>query len=68
MKDEMKGMILEEFIGLCPKCYSLLSRGSVKHNVIQDTEFHHSSTSKGVKNEVKRLIFDVNIIKILSLI
>ena len=54
MKDELKGMILEEFIGLRPKCYSLLSKGSVKDNVKQDVGFHHSSTSKGVKKEVKK--------------
>ena len=54
MKDEMKGMILEEFVGLRPKCYSLLCRGSVKDNVIQDAEYHHSSTSKGAKKEVKK--------------
>ena len=29
-KDELHGMTLEEFIGLRPKCYSLLSRGEVK--------------------------------------
>ena len=45
MKDELKGMILEEFIGLRPKCYSLLSRGSVKDNVIEYIDFHHSSRS-----------------------
>ena len=55
MKDELKGMIIEEFIGLRPKCYSILSRGSVKDNVIQDMDFHHSSTSKGVKQQVKKV-------------
>ena len=54
MKDELKGMILEEFIGLRPKCYSLLSKGFVKDNVKQDGDFHHSSTSKGVKKQVKK--------------
>ena len=42
MKDEMNGMILEEFVGLRPKCYSLLCRGFVKDNVIQDADYHHS--------------------------
>ena len=55
MKDELQSMILEEFVGLRPKCYSLLSRGSVKDNVIQDMDFHHSSTSKGVQKEVKKV-------------
>ena len=55
MKDELRGMIIEEFVGLRPKCYSILSRGSVKDNVIQDMDFHHSSTSKGVKQEVKKV-------------
>ena len=53
MKDKLNGAILEEFVGLHPKCYSLLCRGSVKHNVIQDTGYRHSSTSNGVKKEVK---------------
>ena len=47
MKEEMKGIILEEFVGL-------LCRGSVKHNVNQDTDYHHSSSSNGVKKEVKK--------------
>ena len=54
MKDEFRGMILEEFVGLRPKCYSLLCKGSVKNNVIQDTGYHHTSTAKGIKKEVKR--------------
>ena len=53
MKDETKGMVLEEFVGLRPKCYSLIYRGFVKDNIIQDGNIHHSSTSKGVKTEVK---------------
>ena len=55
MKDECKGMILEEFIGLRPKCYSLLSRGSVKDNIVEDIDIHQSSTSKGIKQEVKKV-------------
>ena len=53
MKDEAKGMIIEEFIGLRPKCYSLLCRGFVKDNIIQDEDIHHSATSKGIKKGVK---------------
>ena len=53
MKDEVKSMAIEEFVGLRPKCYSLIYRGFVKDNIIQDENIHHSSTSKGVKKGVK---------------
>ena len=68
MKDEIKGMVLEEFVGLRPKCYSLIYRGVVKDNTIQDGNIHHSSTSKGVKNKSNWHIFDMSIIKSLYLI
>ena len=53
MKDEARGMIIDEFIGLRPKCYSLLCRGFVRDNVIQDENIRHLSTSKGIKKGVK---------------
>jgi hypothetical protein len=53
MKDEARAMIIEEFVGLRPKCYSLLCKGFVKDNVVQDDDIHHSSTAKGVKRGVK---------------
>jgi hypothetical protein len=46
-------MVIEEFVGLRPKCYSLLCKGFVKDNVVQDDDIHHSSTAKGVKRGVK---------------
>ena len=54
MKDELQSMIITEFIGLRPKCYSIQSIGSVKDNVIQDMDLHHSCTAKGVKKDVKK--------------
>ena len=32
MKDELCGMCMEQFTGLRPKCYSILSIGKVKDN------------------------------------
>ena len=44
----MNGIILEEFIGLRPKCYSLLFLGIVENNIIK----------KGSKKRSKKSIYD----------
>ena len=49
MKDELNGMILEEFLGPRPKCYSLLFNGLVKDNVVVDLDHHQSQKSKGTQ-------------------
>ena len=49
MKDELNGMILEEFLGPRPKCYSLLFNGFVKKNTVVDMNQHQSQKSKGTK-------------------
>ena len=54
MKDELNGMILEEFAGLRPKCYSFLFIGFVKDNIILDMEEHQYQKAKGVKEDVKK--------------
>ena len=53
-KDELHGMTLEEFIGLRPKCYSLLSRGEVKKNVVEHMNVSEKQTAKGTKSSVKK--------------
>ena len=54
-KDEMNGIILEEFIGLRPKCYSLLFLGKVEDNVIKDYKLREKQKSKGIKEKVKQI-------------
>ena len=52
-KDELNGMTLEEFIGLRPKCYSLLILGEVRNNQIIHTDAAEKQTAKGTKAGVK---------------
>ena len=52
-KDELNGIILEEFIGLRPKCYSLLFLGKVEDNIIKDYKLREKQKSKGIKEKVK---------------
>ena len=53
-KDELHSRPLEEFIGVAPKCYSLLFHGEVKKNVIVHTSISEKQTAKGTKTEVKK--------------
>ena len=53
-KDELSGITLEEFIGLRPKCYSLLFRGKVKDNKVIHTDMAQKQTAKSVKESVKK--------------
>ena len=49
----MLSLCLKEFIGLCPKCYSLLFNGEVKGNVVvcrgQSQKTSRKMDKKGVK-------------------
>ena len=63
MKDELHGRILREFVGLRPKCYSILFDGIVvknkitKKNVVKSWERGEKRKSKGVsKNIVQRFL------------
>ena len=58
-------MTLEEFIGLRPKCYSLLFLGEVKNNQIIHTDVTEKHIAKGTKAGVKKAYYDITIIKIL---
>ena len=55
-KDELNGMTLEEYIGLRPKCYSLLYRGEVKNNKIKNKKPAQKQTAKGTKSSVKKAL------------
>ena len=51
-KDELNGIILEEFIR--PKCYSLLYLGEVKNNRNIHTDVTEKQIAKGTKAGVKK--------------
>ena len=53
-KDELHSLILEEFIGLRPKCYSLLFHGEVKDNIVQHSRVSEKQVVKGTKKSVKK--------------
>ena len=52
-KDELNGISLEIFIGLRPKCYSLLFYGEVANNIVQNITKNCKQTAKGIKESVK---------------
>ena len=47
-------MILQDFIGLCPKSYSLEYFGFVKDNKVVELDVHECQKSKGTKEAVKK--------------
>ena len=51
-KDELNGIALKEFIGLRPKCYSLLFLGCVKDNVVKTLQEREKQVGKGVRSNV----------------
>ena len=53
-KDELFSLCLEEFIGLRPKCYSLLFNGQVKNNIIVNHTPSEKQVAKGTKRLVKK--------------
>ena len=53
-KDEMFSLCLEEFIGLRPKCYSLLFNGQVKKNIVINYDQAEKQVAKGTKKMVKK--------------
>ena len=52
IKDELIFMQLEEFIGLRPKCYSLLFHGEVAENKMKHNNITCKRTAKGTKKSV----------------
>ena len=53
-KDELKSVVMEEFVGLRPKCYSLLFNGEVEDNILKHTNLTEKQTAKGTKKSVKK--------------
>ena len=53
-KDELNSLILEEFIGLLPKCKSLCFHGEVKNNKVLHLNINEEQTAKGTKKIVKK--------------
>ena len=51
MKDELCGMCMDEFTGLRPKCYSILSIGKVKDNVKVNNDEVQFQKAKGSKKD-----------------
>ena len=57
MKDELRGCVIREFVGLRPKCYSVLSDGYVDDkNVLHRDIMSERRKSKGVKNISLKII------------
>ena len=52
-KDELNSIHLQEFVGVLPKCYSLLFKGLVEKNVVKDELWHEKCCAKGTKRAVK---------------
>ena len=50
-KDELNGMVLVEFTGLRPKCYSILFIGKVKDNITVHMDYDQYQKAKGTKKE-----------------
>ena len=53
-KDELNSRTLEEFIGLRPKCYSLLFNGKVKKNKVISEDLEEKQTAKGTTESAKK--------------
>ena len=53
MKDELNSISLDEFVGLRPKCYSLLFNGEVKDNMVKHTNYMGKPTAKDTRKSVK---------------
>ena len=53
-KDELSSIVMEEFVGLRPKCYSLLFNGVVEDNVLKHTDLAEKQIAKGTKKSVKK--------------
>ena len=53
-KDELLSLTLEEFIGLRPKCYSLLFHGKVVDNIIVNLNIGEKQVAKGTKKTMKK--------------
>ena len=53
-KDELFSLTLEEFIGLRPKCYSLLFYGKVENNIVINLDRGEKQVAKGTKKSMKK--------------
>ena len=53
-KDELLSLTLEEFIGLRPKCYSLLFYGKVENNIVINLNRGEKQVAKGTKKTMKK--------------
>ena len=53
-KDELLSLTLEEFIGLCTKCYSLLFYGKVENNIVINLNRGEKQVAKGTKKTMKK--------------
>ena len=53
-KDELNSMLLEEFIGFRPKCYSLLFHSEVAKDKVKHNNITSKQTAKGTKKSVKK--------------
>ena len=52
-KDELNSVPMQEFVGICPKCYAFLCTGKVDKNILQHTKPVEKKTAKAVKRKVK---------------
>ena len=52
-KDELNSVPIQQFVGLCPKCYAFLCMGKVSNNMLPHTNPVEKKTAKGGKRRVK---------------
>ena len=52
-KNELNSGLMQDIVGLRPKCYVFLCTGKVDRNVVQHTRPVEKKTAKGVKRKVK---------------
>ena len=51
-KEEINSVLMQQFVGLRPKCYAFRCMGNVRNNLFQHSKLVERKTAKGVKRRV----------------